>query len=144
MTDMNSLHRQTGDNPGASFTGQQPNPDITDREARTGTPEALPNGPGAAAILAAGIGSLALGIFAFAGDASPPILKAFNIWNPTGPLSGVTTAAVVVWLVAWFFLARRWGTRNVRLGPIVWTAFVGLAGGLLLTFPPFMDLLQGK
>ena len=33
--------------------------------------EALPNGTGAAAILAAGIGSAALGVFALAGDAFP-------------------------------------------------------------------------
>jgi len=143
MSDI-SNPRTAGMGRGAPVPGQQANPAITAREAQTGTPEALPNGPGAAAILAAGIGSLALGVFAFAGDASPPILRAFNIWNPTGPLSGVTTAAVIVWLVSWFFLARSWGTRNVRLGPVVWAAFVGLAGGLLLTFPPFMDLLQGK
>ncbi len=104
---------------------------------------AMPNGPGAAAILAAGIGALALGIFAFAGDASPPILRAFNIWNPTGPLSGVTSAAVLVWLVAWFLLARRWSARNVNLTPVTFAALAMLAGGVLLTFPPFMDLLRG-
>lgn len=110
----------------------------------TSAPETLPNGPGAAAILAAGVGSLALGIFAFAGDASPPILRAFNFWNPTGPLSGVTLTAVIVWLVVWFGLARSWATRNVKLRPVNVAAFVMLIGGLLLTFPPFMDLLQGK
>jgi hypothetical protein len=104
----------------------------------------LPNGPGAAAILAAGIGSLALGVFAFAGDASPPILRAFNFWLPTGPLSGVTTSAVIVWLVAWFALARNWGRRNVNLARVNMAAFIMLIAGLLLTFPPFMDLLQGK
>ena len=107
-------------------------------------PDAIPNGPGAAAILAAGIGSLALGIFAFAGDASPPILHAFNFWNPTGPLSGVTSSSVVVWLIAWFGLSRRWRSVNVNLARINVAAFVMLIAGLLLTFPPFMDLLQGK
>jgi len=106
-------------------------------------PEAVPNGPGAAAVLAAGIGSLALGVFAFAGDASPQIGRAFNIWNPSGPLSGVTTAAVVVWLVAWYLLARRWSTRDVGLTAVTVTALAMLAGGLLLTFPPLMDLLEG-
>jgi hypothetical protein len=144
MTDLNSLRRDRGGHSDAPYTGQEPDPAITALEALTGTPGALPNGPGAAAILAAGIGSLALGVFALAGDAFPAIKDAFNIWNPTGPLAGVTTGAIIVWLVAWYFLARRWGTRNVRLGPIVWAAFAGLAGGLLLTFPPFMDLLQGK
>ncbi len=107
-------------------------------------PDAIPNGPGAAAILAAGIGSLALGIFAFAGDASPPILHAFNFWNPTGPLSGVTSSSIVVWLIAWFWLSRRWKSVNVNLARINVAAFIMLIAGLLLTFPPFMDLLQGK
>src|SRR5471030_594869 len=66
------------------------------------TPGLLPNGPGAAAILAAGVGSLALGVFAFAGDAWPTVKHAFDLWSPTGPLSGVTLAAIVVWLAAWF------------------------------------------
>jgi hypothetical protein len=105
--------------------------------------EGVPNGPGAAAVLAAGIGSLALGVFAFAGDASPRIGRAFNIWNPSGPLSGVTAGAVLVWLVAWYLLARRWATRDVGLTGVTITALAMLAGSLLLTFPPFMDLLQG-
>lgn len=106
--------------------------------------EALPNGPGAAAILAAGIGSLALGIFAFAGDAVPAILHAFNFWRPTGPLSGVTSSAVIVWLVAWYWLSRRWRSRTVNLARVNTAAFIMLVAGLLLTFPPFMDFLQGK
>jgi hypothetical protein len=104
----------------------------------------LPNGPGAAAILAAGIGSLALGIFAFAGDASPTTLHAFNFWNPTGPLSGVTSSAIVIWLVAWFLLSRHWARSSVSLARVNSAAFIMLIAGLLLTFPPFMDLLQGK
>jgi hypothetical protein len=48
----------------------------------------LPNGSGAAAILAAAIGSLALGVFSFAGDAWPAARRALIIWNPSGPLSG--------------------------------------------------------
>jgi hypothetical protein len=107
------------------------------------TPGAVPSGPGAAAVLAAGIGSLALGVFALAGDAVPPIRQAFNIWNPSGPLSGVTTAAVLVWLVAWYLLARRWSAREVGLTWVTAAALAMLAGGLLLTFPPFMDMLQG-
>jgi hypothetical protein len=106
-------------------------------------PQTMPNGPGAAAVLSAGIGSLALGVFAFAGDASPPIRGLFNIWTPSGPLSGVSTAAILVWLIAWYLLGRRWSRRDVGLRWVNIAAFVMLAGGLLLTFPPFMDLLQG-
>lgn len=104
----------------------------------------LPNGPGAAAILAAGIGCAAVGILAFAGDASEAIGKALNFYNPVGTLSGVTTIAIIVWLVSWFVLGGMWRERTVNLSKINVVAFVLLAVGFLLTFPPFMDLLQGK
>ena len=104
----------------------------------------LANGPGGAAILAAGIGALALGVFAFAGDAVHWIGHAFTIWPPSGALSGVTTAAIVVWLASWYGLARCWRGRNVALLRVNIAAFAMLLTGLLLTFPPFMDFLQGK
>ncbi|MFI4933938.1 MAG: hypothetical protein ACHP7N_04925 [Caulobacterales bacterium] len=107
-------------------------------------PDLLPNGLGAAAILAAGVGFLALGVFAFAGDAWPVFHQAFNVWKPTGPLSGVTLGAVIVWLAAWFGLARLWARRDVNLTRVNAAAFTMLLAGLALTFPPFMDLLQGK
>ena len=106
--------------------------------------DSLPNGPAAAAILAAGIGCGAVGILAFTGDASDSIGRMLNIYNPTGPLSGVTTIAIIIWLVAWFALDRMWRTRTVALGGINVAAFALLVVGFLLTFPPLMDLLQGK
>ena len=107
-------------------------------------PVRLPNGPGAAAILAAGIGSGALGVFAFASDAFSVVRQAFVVWPPSGDLSGVTLAAIVVWLVAWFGLSRVWASRDVSLARVNTAAFAMLIVGLLLTCPPFMDLLQGK
>jgi hypothetical protein len=104
----------------------------------------LPNGPAAAAILAAGIGCGALGILAFAGDASDSTGRLLNFYNPTGTLSGVTTVAIIIWLVAWFALHRVWRTRTLDTGGIYVAAFALLAVGFLLTFPPFSDLLQGK
>ena len=71
----------------------------------------LPNGPAAAAILAAGIGCAAVGILSFAGDASDAIGRLLNIYNPTGTLSGVTTVAIIIWLVAWFALTAH-GARE--------------------------------
>jgi hypothetical protein len=106
--------------------------------------ETLPNGPGAAAILAAGIGAAALGVFALAGDAFPAINRLFNFYNPSGALSGVSTVAVIVWLVAWWVLGRRWATATVAMAKVNLISFLLLAAGVLLTFPPFMDLLQGK
>jgi hypothetical protein len=106
--------------------------------------DSLPNGPAAAAILAAGIGCGTLGILAFAGDASAAIGRLLNIYNPTGTLSGVTTGAIIVWLVAWLVLNRLWQTRTVAMAAVNVAAFAFLVVGFLLTFPPFMDLLQGK
>jgi hypothetical protein len=106
--------------------------------------DAIPNGPGAAAILAAGIGCAAMGILAFAGDASAAIGRLLNFYNPTGTLSGVTTVAIVVWLVAWAALHARWRRRTVSMVGVNVAAFALLIVGFLLTFPPFMDLLQGK
>ncbi|MER8753883.1 hypothetical protein NKH57_32685 [Mesorhizobium sp. M1050] len=104
----------------------------------------VPNGPGAAAILAAGIGSAAMGIFALAGDAFTSLNHFFTFYKPTGGLSGVSTSAVVAWLVAWFILSRRWGEKNVEMVKVVSVSFALLAVGVLLTFPPVMDLIQGK
>jgi hypothetical protein len=104
----------------------------------------LPNGPGAAAILAAGIGCAAMGILAFAGDASDTIGKLLNFYNPTGTLSGVTTLTIVIWLAAWFILSRMWAHSTVALAKVNLVAFALLLVGFLLTFPPAMDVLQGK
>jgi hypothetical protein len=105
---------------------------------------AMPNGPAAAAILAAGIGCFAVGVLATLGDAFPAVAGFLSFYAPTGPLSGVTTTALVLWLAAWLVLARRWGRRDVAIGWINALSFVLLSLGALLTFPPAMDLLQGK
>lgn len=77
-------------------------------------------------------------------DAFDALGKALNWYNPVGMLSGVTTLAIVVWLVTWFALARVWTRQNVALATINAWAFGLLMIGFLLTFPPVMDLLQGK
>ena len=102
------------------------------------------SGPGAAAVLAAAIGGFALGILALAADAFPALARILNFWNPTGPLSGVTDIAITVWFASWFALSRRWVGRNANLQRINLAAALLLGAALLVTCPPFMDLLQGK
>lgn len=103
-----------------------------------------PTGPAAAAILAAAAGSLLFAVLAFVGDAWPAAARALDLWPPSGPLSGVSLAGVLGWLAIWFGLNRRWRTTAVRLGPVSIAAFAMLAGAILLTFPPFSDVLQGR
>ena len=106
--------------------------------------EASLNGPGAAAILSASIGWFVLGVLALAGDAAISVAHLLNVWKPTGPLSGVTTGAIAIWLLAWLLLAKVWRRRDVNMTVVGAASAVLIVGGLLLTFPPFMDLLQGK
>src|ERR1700722_11746295 len=102
-----------------------------------------PNGGAAAAVLGAAVGICTLGILALAGDAFPAVAHALNIWNPTGPLSGVTGIAIMAWLSAWFVFARAWALRSLDFRRVNLIALLLTVAGTLLTFPPFMDLLQG-
>ena len=100
----------------------------------------LTGGSGAAAILAAGIGAFLVAVFAIAADKLPAIKSLMIFYKPTGPLSGVTTCAIVGWLAAWTILGRLWRGRNVALGPVSSVSFLLLCLGLVLTFPPIADL----
>lgn len=90
--------------------------------------------------MAAAIGCFALGVLTVAGDASKSFARHLILYRPTGPLSGVTTAAIVIWLLSWALLSRRWSSRDVALKPILTISFFLLAASLLLTFPPVIDL----
>jgi hypothetical protein len=61
-------------------------------------------------------------------------------YKPTGPLSGVTTTAILIWLVAWGILEWRWRNRSVGMGRISVIALALLGLSVLLTFPPVADL----
>jgi hypothetical protein len=52
--------------------------------------------------------------------------------------------AIIVWRVGSFVFARRWSGHTVALAKVNLAAFVLLAVGVLLTFPPVMELMQGK
>jgi hypothetical protein len=103
-----------------------------------------PNGPAAAAILACSLGCFALGALAVAADGSRRLAGLLTFYHPTGPLSGVTTVAIAFWLLCWAVFAARWKKKTVALGRVSALASLFLLFGLLLTFPPFGDLLLGR
>jgi len=109
-----------------------------DRAASTSIP-AMTNGSGAAAILAAGVGSFALAVLAIAGDKSALVKTWLVFYKPTGALSGVTTLALVVWILTWGILELRWRKKTVAARTSL-IALVLLGFSLLLTFPPIVDL----
>jgi hypothetical protein len=95
-----------------------------------------PNGPAAAAFVAAGVGSAALGLFTVLSEASEWVHGVMELYVPVGPLSGKTTFAVVVWLLAWGVLHGAWRSKEVSWR-MAWTLTLVLVGiGFVLTFPP--------
>ena len=103
-------------------------------------PELLPNGSAAAAVLSAGIGSFALAFITVLADHSAAFKLLLTFSKPVGPLSGVTTIAVVFWIAAWIFLDLLWKRRELPLSRIGWGAIALFVLSLLLTFPPLADL----
>ena len=101
----------------------------------------IANGPGAAAALAAGIGSFFVGFFAVMADKLPAFKSMMIFVKPTGPLSGVTTCAILMWIFSWAVLHARWQGRTVEFNRVATGALALLVLGILLTFPPVGDLL---
>jgi hypothetical protein len=104
----------------------------------------IPNGAAAAAILSAGIGCFLISLFGLMGDAFPALAHFFTFYTPTGPLSGVSTVAITVWLILWWILCLSWSGKALPMGKINIIAFLFLGVGFLVSFPPFGDFLQGK
>ena len=100
---------------------------------------ATPNGAAMAAALAAAIGTAALGVLVLLG--ATRIYSAPTLYGPVGGLSTRSTVAVVVWLVAWWLLHRRWREREVSGAPMKWV-WVLIALGTIAMFPPVWELLS--
>jgi hypothetical protein len=100
----------------------------------------LTNGSGAAAVLAAGIGAFTIAVIDIAADEVASIKSMTNFYRPTGPLSGVTTISILVWLACWAILDWQWRKKNVGMARIGTVALVLLVLSLLLTFPPIAEI----
>jgi hypothetical protein len=111
-----------------------------------GSAETKPNGPVAAAFVAAGVGSLVLGIFVVLNEMSEDVNQLlrfdenFGLGSGVGPLSGKVTLAVIAYAVSWVILhiALRGKEVNFRNAFIASLVLVGL--GFALTFPPIFLL----
>src|SRR5512145_1173683 len=96
-----------------------------------------PDGPAAAAMLAAGIGVFALGLLTTLSEASTAVhdwLEAWEFDQGVGPLAGKTTLAVIIWLVSWIVLAIPLWKKEVKLKTWFWASVVLGALGFLGTF----------
>ncbi len=93
------------------------------------------SGPAAAALLAGGIAAVIYGILIILSERVPAIATALNWYNPSGPLSGTTSLAVIFWLALWTILGNLWKDREVNFQSIATTALILLVLGFLLTLP---------
>jgi hypothetical protein len=91
-----------------------------------------------AALLGAAIGALAMGIFVILNEAG--IYAAPALYGPAGGVSGRTTFAAVVWIVAWAVLHGRWKGRQMEARGIFRNALILIVAALVLTFPPVWKL----
>jgi hypothetical protein len=113
-----------------------------------------PNGPVVAAFIAAGVGSLVMGIGVVLNEASETIKnavgidfnqflqfdKSFGLGSGVGPLSGKVGLAAIAFVVSWVILHLwlRGKEVNFRTGFTVALILVGV--GFALTFPPIFKL----
>ena len=97
------------------------------------------NGAAMAAVLGAGIGSCAMGAFVLLNEAG--LFAAPTLYGPAGGVTGRTTFATIVWLLAWRVLHARWKSREIAPGPVFTRTVVLVVLAILGTFPPLWGLL---
>ena len=98
-----------------------------------------PEGPVAAAILAAGIGAFALGVLTTLAEASEGFKDFLSLYEPVGPLSGKTVGAVIVWLVAWAVLHLMYREKATESRKVLSASLILIGLGVLGTFPIFFQ-----
>jgi len=108
-----------------------------------------PSGPVAAAFIAAGIGSVVLGVLVVANDVSKPIsdfLKfdaTFGLGKGVGPLSGKVALSVIAFVVSWVVLHVALRGKEVNFTRALVIALVLVGIGFALTFPPVFEPIVG-
>jgi hypothetical protein len=114
---------------------------VTERDVLVGDEEAVakPDGPLAAVLLAAGIGSFALGLFTTLAEVSSGFRDRLVLNAGVGPLSGKTVWATVIFVVAWAVLAAQLRHRDGLLRSATIAFVVLTLLGLLGTFPIFFQ-----
>jgi hypothetical protein len=99
-----------------------------------------PEGPISAAIIAAGVGAAALGLFTTLAEASKGVADWLQWNDQVGPLSGKTIMTVIVWLVSWVVLHTVFMTKEQETARALTVALVLIGLGVLGTFPTFFQL----
>lgn len=97
------------------------------------------DGVAAAAILAAAIGIVFLGIFTTLSEANTDFHDWANWWDRVGPLSGKSSLALIIWLASWPFLHLALFRRDGILQAAIVVSAVLFMAGMVLMFPPVFE-----
>lgn len=97
------------------------------------------NGTAMAAFLGAGVGASAMGAIVLLNETG--LFAAPSLYAPAGGVTGRTTLASIVWLIAWGVLHHRWKSREVPPARVYWMTLLLVGSGVLATFPPIWGLL---
>jgi hypothetical protein len=108
-----------------------------------------PSGPVAASFIAAGIGSVVMGVLVIANDVSADVsnfLKFdanFGLGKGVGPLSGKVVLTVLAFLISWVILHLVLRGKEVNFTRALTIALVLVGIGFALTFPPIFEFIVG-
>lgn len=112
-----------------------------------------PNGPAAAAFLAAGIGAFVLGLTVVMHEAFPPaegqapfwdFSTNFGLGSGVGPLSGKVTIGTLAYLLSFLGFGVAWRGREVNFRTVLIASVVLLALGFAMTFPPIFEVFAAE
>ncbi len=117
--------------------------DDVQRDVKKDVNEGVKNGKAMGAILSAGIGSFILGIFIFTAMLAEAAEEFLTFYQPSGSLSGVTTLAVIGWLISWLVFYFAWRKHDVNFYGVFIIALILIGLGLLFMFPPFIGVFSG-
>jgi hypothetical protein len=98
-----------------------------------------PDGPGAAVMMAAGIGIFVTGLFTVLSEASVAIhdwLESLEFGRGVGPLAGKTILGSAGFFASWIVLGVAWRTKELDLRRWFWIALALGVIGAVMMFPP--------
>lgn len=103
-----------------------------------------PAGAGSAAMIAAGIGCLFVGILTTAAEASTSLKEALQLSDSVGPLSGKTIFSVVGWAIVWAILHFTMKDKDFPISKALTVTLVLFGLAVLLTFPTFFQMFAAE